>query len=93
MVGVFTVESNRSNTSIPEDLLLRIRRIHKLSEQPPNPGYAYRHLEHIHALCEMIMKEYPVQGTLQTIQNPDPPASGAIPLKPPTPGAALPFRM
>jgi hypothetical protein len=38
-------------------LLVKIRRIHKLSMRPPNPGFAYRHLEHIHALCESLLQE------------------------------------
>lgn len=41
--------------SLP-DLLSKLERIHRLSERPPDPGYAYRHLEHIHALSEAILE-------------------------------------
>ncbi len=40
-----------------DTILLRLRRIYRLSDRPPNPGYAYRHLEHIHAICQTIFKE------------------------------------
>jgi hypothetical protein len=38
------------------DLIKKMERIHFLSEKPPNPGYAYRHLEHIHALSENVIQ-------------------------------------
>lgn len=40
-----------------QSLAIRLHRIHRLSERPVNPGYAYRHLEHIHALAEAILEE------------------------------------
>ncbi len=39
------------------DLIQRLKRIHRLSEQAPTPAYAYRHLEHIHALAEMTLRQ------------------------------------
>lgn len=39
------------------DLIQRLQRIHRLSEQAPTPAYAYRHLEHIHALAEMTLRQ------------------------------------
>jgi hypothetical protein len=43
--------------TVNQDIVARLQRIHRLSEKPPNPGYAYRHLEHIHALCELMLKD------------------------------------
>lgn len=76
------------------DLLYRIRRIHKLSERPHNPGYAYRHLEHINAICDMILKEYPAGvPVVQSIPQPTLAPVKPLEMKPPTPGAASPYRM
>jgi hypothetical protein len=43
--------------ALTEVVLQKIKRIHRLSERPPNPGYAYRHLEHIRALTESLIQE------------------------------------
>lgn len=40
-----------------QTLAIRLHRIYRLSEKPVDPGYAYRHLEHIHALAEAILEE------------------------------------
>jgi hypothetical protein len=38
-------------------LITRLKRIQRLSEEPPSPAHAYRHLDHIHALAEISLKE------------------------------------
>jgi hypothetical protein len=38
-------------------VLLKLRRINRLSEKAVNPSYAYRNLEHIHALSDFLLKE------------------------------------
>lgn len=40
-----------------EEILLKAQRILKLSERPPNPSFAYRHLEHIHILSQKLLEE------------------------------------
>ena len=39
-----------------KDMLQKIQRIHRLSEKPPNPSFAYRNLDHIHTLSEMLLQ-------------------------------------
>ena len=56
-----------------ETLILRLRRIHRLSDRPPNPGYAYRHLEHIRALSELLLREMGELPALEEAPEVQPP--------------------
>lgn len=45
-----------------QSILQKLQRIHRLSEKAINPSYAYRNLDHIHALTDFILKELEVDS-------------------------------
>jgi hypothetical protein len=48
-------------------LIARLQRIQRLSEEPPSPAHAYRHLDHIHALVEICLRELGVTSESPSI--------------------------
>jgi hypothetical protein len=57
--------------TMPEALLMKLRRIYKLSLRPASPGFAYQHLEHIQALSASMLEALgePVALSHEAIAN------------------------
>jgi hypothetical protein len=61
--------SDVMDNAIFESLLVKLKRIYKLSIRPATPGFAYQHLEHIQALSASMLEALGVTEELSTVSK------------------------